>query len=46
MKSEIEIINSGEEMYYEKNYDKIGVNTDDNVPLDKKIKISIINNNC
>ena len=38
IKSEIETINSGEEMHYEKNYDKIGVNTDDNVPLDKKLK--------
>ena len=33
--SEIETINSGEKLFYEKNYAKIGVNTDDNVPLDK-----------
>ena len=32
------MINSGEELSYEKNYAKIGVNTDDNVPLNKKIK--------
>ena len=38
IKSEIETINSGEEMYYEKHYDKIGVNTDDNVSLNKKSK--------
>ena len=38
IKSEIETINGGEEMYYEKHYDKIGVNTDDNVPLNKKLK--------
>ena len=25
-------------MFYEKNYAKIGVNTDDNVPLNKKLK--------
>ena len=25
-------------MFYEKNYDRIGVNTDDNVPLNKKLK--------
>ena len=38
IKSEIETINSGEEMYYEKHYTKIGVNIDDDVPLDKKLK--------
>ena len=32
------MINSGEELFYEKNYAKIGVNTDDNVPLSKKLK--------
>ena len=25
-------------MYYEKNYARIGVNTDDNVPLNKQLK--------
>ena len=25
-------------MYYEKNYDKIGVNTDNDVPLNKSLK--------
>ena len=38
IKSEIETINSGEEMRYEKNYAKTVVNTDDNLPLDKKLK--------
>ena len=38
IKSEIETINSGEEMYYEKHYTKIMVNTDDDVPLNKKLK--------
>ena len=38
IKSEIETINRGKEMFYEKNYDRIGVNTDDNVPLNKKLK--------
>ena len=28
-----------------KHYAKAGVNTDDNIPLNKKIKVSIINNN-
>ena len=38
IKSEIETINSGEKLFYEKHYRKIGVNTDDNVPLNKKLK--------
>ena len=38
IKLEIETINGGEEMYYEKHCDKIGVDTDDNVPLNKKLK--------
>ena len=38
IKSEIETINGGEKMYYEKNYAKIGVNTDDNIPMNKQIK--------
>ena len=36
--SEIETINEGEEMYYEKLYAKAGVNTDDDIPLNKKLK--------
>ena len=38
IKSEIETINNGEKMYYEKNYARIGVNTDDNIPLNKQLK--------
>ena len=38
IKSEIETINSGEEMFYEKNYSRIGVNTDDDLPLNKQLK--------
>ena len=38
IKSKIETINS-EKLFYEKHYRKIGVNTDDNVPLNKKLKI-------
>ena len=37
-KSEIETINGGENLFYEKNYAKIGVNTDDDIPLDKPLK--------
>ena len=38
IKSEIETINSGEKLFYEKHCGKIGVNTDDNVPLNKKLE--------
>ena len=38
IKSEIETINSGEKLFYEKHYAKIRVNTDDNVPLNKQLK--------
>ena len=38
VKSEIVTITGGEEMYYEKHYAKIGVNTDDDIPLNKPIK--------
>ena len=36
--SEIQTINSGKELFYGEDYVKIGVNTDDNVPLNKKLK--------
>ena len=35
IKSVIETINYGEEMFYEKNYSRIAVNTDDDKPLKK-----------
>ena len=38
IKKEIETINVGKELIYEKNYAKIGVNTDDDVPLNKQLK--------
>ena len=42
IKKEIETINGGKELFYEKNYAKnmqrIGVNTDDDVPLNKPLK--------
>ena len=38
IKSEIETINGGEKLFYKKNYAKIGVNTDDDVPLNKPLK--------
>ena len=38
IRSEVEMINGGKEFFYEKDHAKIGVNTDDNVPLNKKLK--------
>ena len=38
IKSEIETINSKEEMFCEKNYSRIGVNTDHDLPLNKWLK--------
>ena len=40
IRSEIERISSGEELFYQKNCAKIGVNTDDNLPLNKHLKFS------
>ena len=37
IKSEIKTINCGKEPFYEKNYNKIRVNTDDDLPLNKKL---------
>ena len=36
--SEIKTLNVGKELFYEKNYAKIGVNTDDDLPLNKQLK--------
>ena len=38
IKSEIVTINGGKELFYEKNYSRIGVNTDDDIPLNKPLK--------
>ena len=38
IRSEIKTINIGKELFYEKNYAKIGINTDDNLPLNKPMK--------
>ena len=38
IKSKIETINIWEEMFYEKNYSRIGVNTDNDLPLNKPLK--------
>ena len=38
IKSEIETINDGKELFYEENYSRIEVNTDDDIPLNKPLK--------
>ena len=38
IESEIETISSREELFYGENYTKIGVNTDNNVPLNIQLK--------
>ena len=38
IKKEIETINGGKELIYEKNYAKIRVNTDNDVPSNKQLK--------
>ena len=36
--SKIKTLNGGKELFYEKNYARIGINTDDNLPLNKQLK--------
>ena len=36
--SEIKTFNDGKELFYEKNYARIGINTDDDLPLNKPLK--------
>ena len=36
--SEIKTLNSGKELFYEKNHARIGINTDDHLPLNKPLK--------
>ena len=38
IRSEIKRINAGEKVFYEKNYLKIGINTEDDLPLKKSLK--------
>ena len=38
LKSDIKTINGGKELFYEKDYARIGVNIDDDVPLNKPLK--------
>ena len=36
--SEIKTLNGGKELFYKKNYARIGINTDDDLPLNKPLK--------
>ena len=38
IRSEIETLNVGKQLFHEKKYTKIGVNTDDDLPLNKPLK--------
>ena len=38
IRSEIKTFNDGKQLFYEKNYTRIGVNTDDDFPLNKPPK--------
>ena len=38
IKSEIKTLNGGKELFYEKNYVRIRINTDDDLPLNKQLK--------
>ena len=38
IRSEIKTINGGKKLFYEKNYARTEVNTDDDLPLDKQLK--------
>ena len=42
IKSEIETFNGGKELFYEKNDARTGVNTDDDVPLNKSLKFATL----
>ena len=43
IRSEIQTINSGDELYYGEDYVKIGVDTDDDdIPLDKPLKFPLL----
>ena len=38
IRSEIKTLNGGKELFYKKNYARIGINTDDDLPLNKPLK--------
>ena len=38
IRSEIKTLNSEKKLFYEKNHARIGINTDDDLPLNKRLK--------
>ena len=38
IRSEIKTLNDGKKLFYEKNYARIGIDTDDDLPLNKQLK--------
>ena len=42
IRSEIKTLNGGKELFYEKNYARIGINIDDDLPLNKPLKFPIL----
>ena len=38
IRSEIETLNGGKELFYEENYARIRINTNDDLPLNKQLK--------
>ena len=38
IRSEIKTLNGGKELFYEKDYARIEINTDDDLPLNKQLK--------
>ena len=39
IRSEIKALNGGKNLFYKKNYAKIGINIDDDLPLNKPLKL-------
>ena len=42
IRSEIKTLNGGKELFYEKNYARIGVNIDNDIPLNKPLKFQTL----
>ena len=46
IKNEIQTINDGKKSEYDKDFMKIKFNTDDNLPLNKPLKLHLLTINC
>ena len=42
IKLEIEALNGGKKLFYEKGYARIGINADDDLPLNKQLKFPML----